>query len=94
MAPGDAAETQQELVVAEVCGWKNRIGQAHRRVSLPFTAAAVGSTTAVLAERAPAERVCFMPSLTLALLMATGPYVFIPADVARRRSSAQDSGRR
>ena len=73
MALGDAAETQQELVVAEVCGRKNRIGQAHRRVSLPFTASAVGSTTAVLAERAPAERVCFMPSLTLALLHGNGP---------------------
>ena len=73
MAPGDAAESHQELVVAEVCGWKNRIGQAHRRVSLPSTAAAVGSNTAVLAERAPAERVCFMPLLTLALPHGDGP---------------------
>ena len=88
MASGDAAETQRGLVVAEVCGRKARIGQAHRRVSLPSTAAAVGSNTAVLAERAPPERVCFMPSLTPALLMATGPYVFIPADMAWRRSSA------
>ena len=88
MAPVDASETRQELVVEEVCGRKNWIARTHRRVPLPLTAAAVGSTTAVLAERAPADRVCFMPSLTLALLMATGPYVFILADVAWRRSSA------
>ena len=42
-------------------------------MSLLSTGVAVGPTTAVLAERAPAERICFMPSLTPALLHGNGP---------------------
>ena len=55
-------------------------------------------TTAVLAQREPAEWAYLMPLLPLALLMATGlyifvlPYVFVLPYLARRRSSAEGSG--
>ena len=92
MAFGDAGKTQQERTVEEVSGSKKWIGQAHRRVSLLYTAAAVGMTTAVLAQGEPVEWACLMPLLPLALLMATGLCVFDLPHVAKKWSSAEGSG--
>lgn len=93
MAPGDAGNnTRQERTVEEVSSWEKCIGQTHRRMSLLFTAAVVGVTAAVLAQDEPAGRVCLMPLLPLAPVMATGLCIFALPHVAGRRSSAEGSG--
>ena len=92
MAPGDTGNTRQERTIEEVGGWNKWIGQAHRRVSLLYTAAAIGATTAVLAEGEPTEWACLMPLLPLAPVMATGLCIFALPHVAGRRSSAESSG--
>lgn len=92
MALGDVGNTQEERAAEDVSGWRKWIGQAHRRVSLLFTAAAAGSTTAPLAQREPGEWASLIPLLPHTRMRANGLYVFVLPDVAGTRSSADGSG--
>ncbi|MBN8740047.1 MAG: hypothetical protein BGP24_21070 [Lysobacterales bacterium 69-70] len=65
----------------------NAIRQFHRWVSIAFTLS-VAATFIALAQEKPVIWVSYVPLLPLALLVATGLYLFALPYVARRRANA------
>lgn len=67
--------------------WNTWIRQFHRWVSIAFTLSVV-ATFIALAQEKPVVWVSYVPLLPLALLVATGLYLFALPYFARRRTSA------
>ncbi|MEE4212438.1 MAG: hypothetical protein V2I43_24605 [Parvularcula sp.] len=65
--------------------WNKAIRQGHRWLSMAFTLAIV-TVVAAMVSGDPAEWVFDMPFSPLALLLPTGPYLFLLSYFARRGS--------
>jgi hypothetical protein len=65
--------------------WSKWIRQAHRWVSIAFTAAVIVAFVA-LAQKPPLVWVSYMPLLPLALLLFSGLYLFVLPYVTKWRS--------
>ena len=65
--------------------WNNWVRQAHRWVSIAFTATVIANFVA-LARGTPPPWVTYAPLLPLALLLFTGLYLFVLPYATRRRS--------
>lgn len=70
--------------------WNIWIRQAHRWLSIAFILIVVAIFGALGLGREPAEWVYFLPLFPLALMTATGLYLFALPYVARRRSEPVD----
>lgn len=69
--------------------WSMCIRQVHRWVSIAFTLIVVAIFTALGMGHEPAEWVYFLPLAPLALLLATGLYLFVLPYAARWRATRQ-----
>jgi hypothetical protein len=65
--------------------WNKLIRQSHRWLSVLFTTIAAGIFIALGSGNEPAPWVYFLPLLPLALMTATGLYMFFLPYAARRR---------
>jgi hypothetical protein len=66
--------------------WNNWIRQAHRWLSVIFTAAVI-ATSVALAREKPIVWMSYLPLPPLALLWLTGMYLFVLPYTAKRRSA-------
>lgn len=66
--------------------WNRSVRQAHRWLSVAFTAAFLVVSISALAAETPAEWVYLVPLLPLFLLLLTGVYLFVLPYVTQRRS--------
>jgi hypothetical protein len=69
--------------------WNKWIRQAHRWVSVAFTATVIACFVA-LAWQEPPEWLFYVPLLPLSLLMFTGLYLFVLPYVTRLRSARRN----
>ena len=72
--------------------WSKWIRQAHRWLSIVFTAIVAGLFAALGVGSQPAEWVYFLPLLPLALLMLSGLYMFFLPYTARWRGGRRAAG--
>ncbi|MDY6924480.1 MAG: hypothetical protein SWI22_11040 [Pseudomonadota bacterium] len=66
--------------------WSTSIRQAHRWLSIAFTVIVAGIFLALGLGRQPAEWVYFLPLFPLALMMASGLYMFALPYVRKPRA--------
>lgn len=66
--------------------WNTRIRQAHRWLSVLFTAAVI-ATFIALAQEDPVVWVSYLPLPPLALLLLTGAYLFVLPYLGRSRGA-------